>query len=154
VGVIGSTFYQHALEATLPVGASLPIGRYTLTNLGLDETRAPGSRTVTARLALSEDGGASQVIAPAKVFYENFNDQPATHVAIETRRLEDLYVVLSGWSDDGTISLFVTINPMVSLIWFGGIILLFGAAISLWPERIVVPRPAAAPLREAIAVEA
>lgn len=151
VGVVSSSFYQQAREATLPVGASMSIGRYTLTHLGIAETRAPGSRTVTAQLAISEDGGPTRVVNPGKVFYESFNDQPASRIAIETQRLEDLYLVLAGWGDDGTISLVAIVNPMVSLIWFGGVILLFGAAVSLWPERALAPGQLTAPLRVAAA---
>jgi cytochrome c-type biogenesis protein CcmF len=142
VGVISSSFYQQVREATLPVGGSLTIGGYRLTHTGLAEEAAPGSRTVSAQLLLSEGNEPGRIVAPAKVFYENFNDQPATHVAIETRQLEDVYLVLAGWGDDGTISLVAMVNPMVSLIWFGGVALLLGAIVALWPEPASVPRPA------------
>jgi cytochrome c-type biogenesis protein CcmF len=162
VGVISSQFYQQASEATLPVGSSLSIGRYQLTHLGLTEQQGAGSRTIAAQLALSEDGGPAHRVAPARVFYESFNDQPATNVVIETRRLEDLYLVLTGWGEDGTISLVAFINPMVSLIWFGGLALLLGAIVTLWPERVIAPRPASVPewtvgrrpMREGVASEA
>ncbi|MBM2810917.1 MAG: cytochrome c assembly protein, partial [Chloroflexi bacterium] len=88
VGVISSSFYQQARDATIPVGGSMSVGRYALTYLGLTDVRGPGTRTVSAQLSLSEDGGPERRVTPGKVFYENFNDQPATHVAIETSRLE------------------------------------------------------------------
>ncbi len=162
VGVISSQFYQQSREATLPVGESMSIGRYTLTYRGLTEEQVDDARTVAAQLDLSEDGGPAHRVAPARVFYESFNDQPATHVVIETSRLEDLYLVLTGWGDDGTISLVAFVNPMVSLIWFGGIALLLGAIIALWPERRIVPRPATVrewavgrrPMPEGVASEA
>ncbi len=135
VGVVSSSFYQQSRDVTLPVGGSLTIGRYTLTYQGLTDRTVGDARSVTAQLALSEDGGPSRTVSPGRVFFQNFNDQPATRVAIETERLEDLYLVLTGWGDDGTISLVAIINPMVPLIWFGGVILLVGAFVSLWPER-------------------
>lgn len=154
VGVISSQFYQYAREVTLPVGASVDVGRYTLTHLGMNESRSAGARTVAARLAVSEDGGPSHEVEPGKVFYENFRDQAATHVVIETRRLEDLYLVLTGWGDDGTISLVATLNPMVSLIWVGGVILILGAMVTMWPEPAVAPRQVPVTRREAVTVEA
>ena len=162
VGVISSQFYQQSREAALSVGSSLSIGRYELTYRGLTEQQRPGSRTVAAQIDLVEDGGQPQRVAPARVFYENFNDQPATHVVIETRRLEDLYLVLTGWGEDGTISLVAFVNPMVALIWVGGIALVLGAVISLWPERAgatrALPAPRWAPvparLREGVPSEA
>jgi cytochrome c-type biogenesis protein CcmF len=146
VGVISSQFYQQSREATLPVGSSMTIGRYNLTYQGLTEEQRGDARTVAAQIDLSEDGGPTHRVAPARVFYESFNDQPATNVVIETRRLEDLYLVLTGWGEDGTISLVAFVNPMVSLIWFGGFALLLGAVVTLWPERSIAPRPA--PVRE------
>jgi cytochrome c-type biogenesis protein CcmF len=135
VGVISSQMYQQSREVTLRPGESTTIGRYTLTHQKLTERTDDGTRTVTAELGLSDDGGPVRTVTPGKIFYANFNDQPATHVAIETQRLEDLYLVLSGWGDDGSISLVAIVNPMVSLIWFGGLVLLIGAIVSLWPER-------------------
>ena len=60
----------------------------------------------------------------------------------------------AGWGDDQTISLVATVNPMVSLIWAGGIVLLAGTLISLWPDRVLAPRTAPVRMREAVAVEA
>ncbi len=153
VGVICSSSFQLAREATLPPGGSMTIGRYTLTNEGIDEGRIAGARTVTARVRVTEANGATRLIEPAKVFYENFNDQPATHVAIETDDLEDLYVVLAGWADDGSINLATFVNPMVSLIWIGGLVLLLGTAVTLWPDRAVAAQPIVAPRRQMLGVE-
>jgi len=153
VGIISSQLYQVQREVTLPIGSSFTVGRYTITSLGLVETQIPGARVDTARLQVSEEGGASWDAEPAKVFYTNFNDQPATHVAIATRRLEDVYLVLSGWGDDGTVSIVATLNPMVSLIWFGGIIVLLGAGVSLWPDPVVAPRRVRVAVPEALALE-
>src|SRR5205814_10666516 len=131
----------------------MTIGRYTVANLGLAQTPAPGLNVVSARLGVSEDGGEPRLVEPGKVFYTNYPNQPATRVAIETNRLEDLYVVLAGWGDDGSASVVVTINPMVTLIWVGGLLLLLGTVVSFWPER---PRPpiatSAVPLPEAVPV--
>ena len=76
VGVISSQFYQQSRESTLPVGASTTVGRYELTYRGLTEQQAGDARTVAAHLDLSEDGGPTHSVAPARVFYESFNDQP------------------------------------------------------------------------------
>ena len=141
VGVVSSSFYQLAREATLTPGSVMTVGSYTITYQGLEESRQPGSRLVSARLAVSDGGGDPRVVRPGKIFYESFNDQPSTQVAIETHRLEDLYLVLAGWGDDSAISLVAFVNPMVSLIWIGGVIALAGGMISLWPVREPVLAP-------------
>jgi cytochrome c-type biogenesis protein CcmF len=154
VGVVCSSSFQIGREASMPVGGSMTIGRYTITNQGIEETRVPGSRTVTARLLVTEPDGSTRTVLPGKVFYENFNDQPATHVAIETDNFEDLYLVLAAWGNDGTISLAAFVNPMVLLIWLGGGVLLFGTFVTLWPERMAAPQPLTVPRREMLGVEA
>ena len=58
-------------------------------------------------------------------------------------------------NDDGSASLQVFVNPLVSLIWLGGALFLLGTIIAAWPERTRLPAPAAAPLpREAVPIEA
>lgn len=153
VGVISSSFYQHAREVTLPPGTATNLGRYTLTHLGLGEKRESGARIVSALVGVSDESGASWTLAPGKVFYDNFANQPATRVAIETTRLEDLYLVLAGWGDDGSISLVATVNPMVVLIWAGGLALLLGTLVTLWPERGAEPVSSPLPVRTAVPVE-
>ena len=147
VGVISSSFYQVSREVTLATGESTNIGRYTLTYQRLTDETVGSARTVSAHLLLSVDGTPVRMVEPGKVFYSNFNDQPATRVAIETERLEDLYLVLTGWGDDSTISMVAIINPMVPLIWFGGLVLLVGAIVSLWPEPKALVRRAPVPTR-------
>lgn len=155
VGIVSSSFYQQARELSLPPGATARVGDYTVTNVGLVEAREPGARVVSARVAVSDTQGDSWILGPAKVFHDNFSNQPATRVAIETTRLVDFYLVLAGWGDDGSVSIVVTINPMVVLIWAGGLGVLFGTIVTLWPERVVVPvRAPLALARKPVAVEA
>ena len=38
------------------------------------------------------------------------------------------------FSDDGTATFRVILNPLVSWIWAGGLVLLMGAIVTMWPE--------------------
>jgi len=70
------------------------------------------------------------------VYFDNFPNQPSTKVGLRSTPLEDLYVVLDGWDGDGAnarVSVSVFVNPMVSWIWLGGLVLLVGTFVSLWP---------------------
>ncbi|MBI4213918.1 MAG: heme lyase CcmF/NrfE family subunit [Chloroflexi bacterium] len=151
VGIVNSSFYQQAREFTLPLGTTGSVGRYSLTNQGLFETREPGAHVVSARVRVTDSEDRAWTLSPGKVFHDNFTNQPASRIAIETTRLEDLYLVLAGWGDDGSISIVATVNPMVVLIWAGGWILLIGTLVCLWPEpthvvpTVTVPMPRAAP---------
>jgi cytochrome c-type biogenesis protein CcmF len=82
--------------------------------------------------------GQEQVRAE-KQFWDNFPQQPSTKVGLRSTPFEDLYVVLAGWDGDGAtakVSLAVFVNPLVSWIWAGGVLLLLGTVVTLWPAPL------------------
>jgi cytochrome c-type biogenesis protein CcmF len=82
-------------------------------------------------------------LRPAKQYFDNFPQQPSTRVGLRSTPFEDLYVVLGGWEGDGPtakVSLAVFVNPLVSWIWAGGVLLLLGTLVTLWPASVVSAR--------------
>ena len=67
---------------------------------------------------------------PGKAMYTK-SQQPMTEVALRSTPMEDLYLILGGVNEDGTTSIQAYINPLVSLVWFGGVVMVFGTIISL-----------------------
>jgi cytochrome c-type biogenesis protein CcmF len=133
-GVIGSQVYQQQTQATLGPGQSVSLSGYTLTANGVQTSTSPGLTTVDA--LVSVDG---QQLRPEKQFFDNFPQQPSTKVALRSTPLEDLYVVLAGWDGDGPtaqVSVAVFVNPLVSWIWTGGVLLLLGTVITMWPAPL------------------
>jgi cytochrome c biogenesis factor len=91
----------------------------------------------------------SEEIRPAKQFFDNFPQQPSTRVGLRSTPFEDLYIVLGGWEGDGPtarVSVALFVNPLVSWIWTGGVLLLFGTAVTLWPTPAVSRRRVTAPI--------
>ena len=130
-GVVGSHVYQQEAQAALRPGQTLTLGGYTLAAQGITTTPNAGSRTVAAPLNVNGEELQAQ-----KVYFDNFPNQPSTKVGLRSTPLEDLYVVLDGWDGDGAnarVSVSVFVNPMVSWIWLGGLVLLVGTFVSLWP---------------------
>jgi cytochrome c-type biogenesis protein CcmF len=144
-GVVGSTFFQTEHTVALRQGESAQVGAYTLEFDGLQARRGPDYRAVFADLTLRGPGGA-RPLRPERRTYDGWESQPTSRVAIHTTfpRLDDVYVLLAGWEDDSTASLRVFVNPLVVLIWLGGVLLFAGALISAWPARA----PAALPARQ------
>lgn len=154
VGVIGSTFFNLERQVTLQPGETVTIGRYVLTYRGIATQPGPGVRTVTAVLgAATRDGRPLAEMATVRRFYDAWEAQPATQVAIHTvfPRLDDLYVVLAGWDEPqsptmtagqfalptgeplaATFHIFV--NPLVAVLWLSWPVFLAGALLSWWPE--------------------
>ncbi len=60
--------------------------------------------------------------------------EPSTEVGIRSDLQEDLYIVFAG-SVEGTEEAVYrfTINPLVWWVWFGGVVLVFGGIVTMWP---------------------
>jgi cytochrome c-type biogenesis protein CcmF len=72
-----------------------------------------------------------------RLYVDSFKRQqfePVTEPAIRYRLREDLYIVYAG-SVEGTEEAVYrfTINPLVAWVWIGGVILVFGGVVTLWP---------------------
>jgi cytochrome c-type biogenesis protein CcmF len=60
----------------------------------------------------------------------------------------DVYVMLTDWDDAGAVNVHIFINPLVSWIWAGGVVYLFGMFILFWPSASPARAPARAPARD------
>ena len=59
-----------------------------------------------------------------------------TEVGLRAGPLEDVYVVLAGFDNMGETAAFkVYVNPLMSWMWIGGLVLIVGVLISTWPRR-------------------
>jgi cytochrome c-type biogenesis protein CcmF len=143
-GAVGSQVYQQQTQATLAPGESVSLAGYTVTAHGIETNTLPGVKVIDGVLKVNGED-----LRPAKQFFDNFPQQPSTRVGLRSTPFEDLYVVLAGWEGDGPtakISLAVFVNPLVSWIWTGGVLLLFGTLVTLWPASVVSPRRVTAPV--------
>ncbi len=152
VGAVGSQVYQQQTQATLAPGESVSLGAYTITAQGIQTSQQPGVRVIDGMLSVN-----GQDLRPEKQYFDNFPQQPSTKVGLRSTPFEDLYVVLAGWKDDGpaaTVSLAVFVNPLVSWIWTGGVLLLLGTIINMWPAAAPSRQRVTAPVGRTIGVTA
>ena len=77
----------------------------------------------------------NQTLEPARATYAGLGGQSLTHVAISSTPIADVYVVLAGMNGDGSASFRVFVNPLVSWIWAGGAIIIFGVLLGNIGER-------------------
>lgn len=130
VGVISSNAYSEEIMKTVNQGESFKVGNYELTFNELTETEEKGNGIVAAAIDVKYKGRNSGSIHPEKIFYGTW-PEPSSEVAIKTNWKEDLYVVLSSWESKEKVTFVVKINPFVSWIWAGGILMMIGTAIAL-----------------------
>jgi cytochrome c-type biogenesis protein CcmF len=64
-------------------------------------------------------------------------------VAIRSTAREDLYLILAGWTQDGTATIKIVINPLVLWLWIGFGVFIAGTLITALPD----PRESVAPAR-------
>ncbi len=141
IGVAGSSLYSIDKEVSLTPGESMTIKNYTLTYENIDSYETQSKAVVTTTLSVYNEGKLIGKLTPEKYFHRSY-EQAVTEVAIRSTLLEDLYVILIGWDESGTTAFKVLVNPLVSWIWIGGIVVVLGGLIAFWPERKRKPAPA------------
>jgi cytochrome c-type biogenesis protein CcmF len=138
LGIIGNEFYQSEVEANLKQGESVSVANYTLTYQRLDMTQGPNYTELTAPLAVTRNGKPFGEVLPRKHVYDKNPEQPMSEVGLRPGVVEDVYAVLAGWDEGGkTASFKIFINPLMSWMWAGGIVMMIGVLIAAWPRRVV-----------------
>lgn len=149
LGIVGSGSYHIDSQQILNVGDTASIGSYTakFVGMGVSQGSDGETREMYANLVVSENGHAIGVLRPSATFYENGNS-PTTNVALFSRPMRDLYVVMLGTAPGNRAILDFHVNPLVQFIWFGGYLFILGTLVSLWPEQKAALRRAAAGVTE------
>ena len=135
IGVIGSNLFQIERDAVLTPGQQLNIAGYQLIYLGNIGYQTPGVNTVTAQLQIWRDGSLQRYIYPGRQFYLHFDNQPTSMISVTTFGLTDVYVFLDNWQGASSATIRVFINPLVPLVWLGGLLMLIGGITCWWPDR-------------------
>ncbi len=134
IGIIASSFFSQDQMFTVKQGQMFQLAGYTLKFDGLSQRRDPEKDVVFARVGVFRDGTKIDDVYPQKDFYHK-SEQPATEVAIRSRLTQDLYVVLSGWDETGSVTFHVFVNPMVQFIWMGISVMALGGMFVLFPDK-------------------
>lgn len=142
IGVIASHAFVGEKEATLKPGDTVTVKNYVLTYQGMAYDTTATREISTATLSVAK--GSRELAQPvvAGQFYDYNRQQTFGKIGLRSTLTDDLYVILE--SQDATSATFkVLVNPLVTWIWIGGIILVCGGLISFWPGRVkaALPQP-------------
>ena len=135
IGIAVSSVYKMEREQSLKPGQNLNVGRYGIRFDGLAAGERPTHILVWATLTAFKDGTPLRELTPGQRFYPN---QQSSFASVDARYhlSEDLYVILSAFERDGSsATIKVIINPMISWIWIGGVVILLGVLVAVLPER-------------------
>src|SRR5438128_481525 len=111
---------------------------YRLTHLGISQYDAPNRQVTAATLEVERDGKRLGVMTTEKRQHVDGlgrpTFQPSTEVGIRSDLREDLYIVLGGVVNGTEQAVFrFTINPLVWWVWYGGVVLVLGGLVVMWP---------------------
>ena len=116
---------------------------YSFTHLGISQYNALNRQVTAALVEVQRDGKAIGRLRTEKRQHVDGlgrpTFEPSTEVGIMSGLRVDLYVVLAGLVNGTEQAVFrFTINPLVWWVWFGGLVLVIGGLIVLWPGGVVV----------------
>ncbi len=135
--------YKTDVEASLKPGETAtlrsPFGHeYTFTHVGVSQYDQMNRFVSAASLEVFKgDRRLGIMTSEKRQYWDSMGQplfQPSTEPAILSGLLEDLYIVYAG-SVEGTEEAVYSfkVNPMVWWLWFGGVLLVVGGIVTLWP---------------------
>lgn len=137
IGLAGSAF-NRSQEKELALHDTLTIGSYTLENVGYTQDSNANYTSDYARLDVRKGGKMQFQMTPERRVYLA-SGQPQTMVAIHSVIGWDLYVVYEGTNPDTDQPIIKAfLNPLVSWIWAGVLLMILGTLVALTPRQWTV----------------
>ncbi len=122
-------------ETTMSTGQTYSIERLTLQYMGPRMEVDTTKRMIFADVKVFDSGKEVATLSPAKFIFKKMPESPTTEVAMYHTLRDDLYLVVGTIHPDTKIAtLQIHLNPLVGWIWFGGLLLILGSVVCMWPE--------------------
>jgi cytochrome c-type biogenesis protein CcmF len=135
IGFTGSAFNKDATNE-VAIGDSIRLASY---QLKVRDVRAGENENYSWDRAVVEvyrNGAQIDTLQPERRFYKA-SGQPISEVSIRRRLNEDLYLNFAAMSEDGKKAVIQSyVFPLVSWIWIGFWVLLFGTLVCLVPSKV------------------
>ena len=136
-GITASSLFVTQKEVVLGKGDSFSLGRYDLVFRGVQYISNDAKDGFSAELSIENNGKNIATMYPEKNIYKyegNREINQETEVALRSTFRDDLYLILSEVDGSGKVNIRALLNPMVNWIWAGGIVIVLGAIVTMWPE--------------------
>jgi len=140
IGFAGSAFNREA-EKEMSYGDKLEIGSYNIVGRSYTQEEKPNYSADLAILQVFKGGKQIDTLYPESRFYPASGEQQ--HMpAVRSTLKEDLYLVYEGQNPDtGRPIIKAHLNPLVSWIWVGVLVMVFGTIAALVPNAAPVRAP-------------
>ena len=137
IGITASSLFVTQKEVVLGKGDSFSLGRYDLVFHGVRFVSNDAKDGFSAELSIENNGKRVATMYPEKNIYKyegNREINQETEVALRSTLRDDLYLILSEVDRSGGVNIRALLNPMVNWIWAGGLVIVLGAIVTMWPE--------------------
>jgi cytochrome c-type biogenesis protein CcmF len=119
--------------------ATDPYGRaWAFTSNGVSQFEQLNRHVTAVALQATRDGREARLITSEKRQHVDSRGaptfEPSTEVGILETWRQDVYVVLAGVSSGERAEIRITFNPLVRWVWLGGVIMLLGGLVVMWPQ--------------------
>ncbi|MFC1618704.1 heme lyase CcmF/NrfE family subunit [Candidatus Neomarinimicrobiota bacterium] len=135
-GFVGKAFSVEQ-ELTLAPGESTYLKGYVFALNKHYQVERSNHQALVAEILVSRNDKPVTIMRPEKRVYTDQDNRQNSEVAIYSRPIEDLYAVVGGVNPEtDSVVLKLMVNPLVQMVWLGGIVLVLGTIVAMWPSRI------------------
>ncbi|WP_421852426.1 heme lyase CcmF/NrfE family subunit [Oricola sp.] len=141
LGIVAVSAFEEELVLRMAPGDETQVAAYSVRLDSLQPRQGPNFVDEVGRFTVTRDGRAVAIIEPAKRLY-TARRMPTTEAGIHTRLFNQIYLSL-GDRVEGSDQIVVRIwwKPMVTLIWWGTVLMVIAGCISLSDRRLRVGAP-------------
>jgi cytochrome c-type biogenesis protein CcmF len=141
LGIIAVSTFATETVKEMKQGDMMEAGGYQIIFKGITEGQGPNFTTEMARFGLFHGGINVGDVTSSKRLY-TARRMPTTEAGIRTFGVNQLYVSLGDFMDDGGIVVRVWWKPYILCIWLGALFMGFGGFVSLMDRRLRIGAPA------------
>jgi cytochrome c-type biogenesis protein CcmF len=138
IGITGSSAFKAEAQKTLNKGEAISLNGYTLVYENLVSYPTEHKDVVAATLGVYKNGKRIASLKPEKNFFRSQGNRDipnSTEVGLRSTFKEDLYAVMASFENDGSATFKIFINPLVLWMWIGGMVMVLGTVVVMWPNK-------------------
>jgi len=133
IGITYSSIYQKEYSFNISVGEQINLYDNVLKLENIKVTEEKNYQSLKAFFSLRKKGELIDYILPGKNYYP-ISKIITTEAGIYNDWLKDIYITL-GNEEDSTWSIKIYLNPLVSFIWIGVLIMIFSGFIAIFKNE-------------------
>ncbi len=135
LGIVFSSFYQRQAETVINQGQSIQFDRYILDVGNIKFKEFVNYVSAYVPVKVYKENKYIVTLNPERRFYKN-REESFGEVAIYSKISHDLYLILASYSKpENYVGLQVIIQPLISFVWIGFLIIVIGGIINFLPIR-------------------